>query len=61
MYKILMGYALINELSDVFDLCEERLGDKSLGLYKEAKKRTDKKMRKMLNLTLQSAISVGEV
>ena len=52
MYKILMGYALVNELSDVYDLCTEKLGDKSLGVYKEAKKRTDNKMRKLLNLTL---------
>jgi len=34
MYKALMGFALINDLSEVFDLCAEKLGNKSLGVYK---------------------------
>ena len=47
---------MINEREDIYSLCQEKLGKKSLGEWNVAYLRTDEKMRKSLNLTLHSAI-----
>lgn len=47
---------MINEREDIYSLCREKLGKKSLGEWETAYLRTDEKIRKSLNLTLHSAI-----
>ena len=56
VYLILSGFAMINEREDIYSLCQEKLGKKSLGEWQVAYLRTDEKIRKSLNLTLHSAI-----
>ena len=56
VYLILSGFAMINEREDIYSLCREKLGKKSLGEWETAYLRTDEKIRKSLNLTLHSAI-----
>ena len=56
MYQIMSGLAIINGFEIIYNHCEERLSKKSLGPYRLAKRRTDEKMRQVINLGFQSAI-----
>ena len=56
MYLILSGFALINDHSEIYELCAPKIRSKHLGQWKEAILRTDETIRALLNLTLHCAI-----
>ena len=60
-YRILSGFCLVNSLSGIFDLCQQKMKKASLGPYRESVLRTDSKIREMLSLSLQAAVISGDV
>ena len=56
VYLILSGFAIVNNLTDIYSKCQLKLGKKSLGRWRVAVLRTDDKMRRLLNFALHCAI-----
>ena len=56
MYLILSGFALINNLSHIYELCAPKIRSQHLGKWQEAVLRTDETIRQLLNLTLHCGI-----
>ena len=64
MYLMLMGFALVTGAKEVYEMCAAQLGDskRSLGSsYEQAATRTDIKIRRVMNLSLQCSILLCDV
>ena len=60
MYRILSSFAMVHGYEQIYNMCNSKIGPKkTLGEYRKASRRTDIKMRKLINLALQVAILLG--
>ena len=60
MYRILSSFAMVHGHEHIYNMCNSKIEPKkTLGEYRKASRRTDIKMRKLINLALQVAILLG--
>lgn len=58
-YLILCGFSVINKFPSIYEACQKKLKDKTLGPFKEMRLKTGVDIRDLLNLTLQCTILSG--